>query len=880
VTLQAGTRLGPYEITALIGAGGMGEVYRAHDTKLNRDVAIKVLPEVVATDPDRLARFHREAQVLASLNHPNIAHIYGVEDSSSTHGLVMELVDGPTLADRITQGPLPLNEALPIARQIAEALETAHEQGIIHRDLKPANIKVRDDGTVKVLDFGLAKLIDPAVSSNANATMSPTLSLNATMAGVILGTAAYMAPEQARGLAVDRRADIWAWACVLFETLSGDRAFGGTDTTEVLAAVVRAEPDWTRLPADTSDSLRRLMRWCLTKDPRQRLAHIHDARLLLEDVQSEVARPSTRDKKAPPLERVIWASALVLCVTGAVLLWRTRPVARVDSSRELHVELATPPTYDLVSMAMSPNGQMLAYLASINGRSMLWLRSLMTGDARPLIGTDGASFPFWSPDSQSIGYFANERLYRIDTDGGSLTALTPAPVGTGGTWSRNGIILFTSVPDAPISRVSAAGGSADIVPGSDPRAGGNRFPQFLPDGRHYLYFMAGAGERGVYAGVLDGSERRRLFDADAAAVFVAPAHVLFVRAGTLFVQGFNTATLSLEGVAMALTKSVVVDSTGAAAISASSTGSLVYRVGSSNRQRQLAWFDRSGTQIGEEFPPDADGPSNPAISPDGRQVLLTRTVAGNVDVWVQDLMRVGALTRLTTAPTPDIYPIWSPDGKRIAYAGIGRGAFDIFVKSTTVDAQESLLLSSPLQEFPADWSRDGRFILYRQQDQSGNQDLWALPMDGFQKPFAVARTSADERMGQFSPDGKWVAIDSNESGRYEVYVQTFPIPTSKTVVSTEGGRQARWGPDGKELFYIAADGRLMAVSFRFRPDGQIEPASPVPLFMTRVTSTPAGGSVLEYDVARDGKQFLMNTLVEQAGNTTTLVLNPSWERQP
>jgi dipeptidyl aminopeptidase/acylaminoacyl peptidase len=391
--------------------------------------------------------------------------------------------------------------------------------------------------------------------------------------------------------------------------------------------------------------------------------------------------------------------------------------------------------------------------------------------------------------------------------------------------------------------------------------------------------MAGADVRGVYAGDLTGTERRRLFDADAAAVFVPPAHLLFVRAGTLFVQGFNTTTLNLEGDAAPLTKGVTIDSSGAAAISASSAGSFVYRIGSGNRQRQLAWFDRHGAQVGEGFPPDFDNPNNPAISPDGRQVVLSRTVAGNADVWLQDLGRLGALRRITTAPTPEIYPIWSPDGTRVAYAGIGPQGFDLFVKPTTTQGEAALLLGGPFQKIPADWSRDGRFVLYRRQDPSGNQDLWALSTDGSQKPFPVAQTSADERAGQFSPDGKWVAIESNESGHYDVYVQAFPSPAARTVVSTGGGRQARWGPDGKEVFYIAPDGRLMVVSLRFRPDGQIDPASPVPLFTTRVSSTPTGGSVVEYDVSKDGKRFLMNTLVEQAGAPITLVLNPSWARR-
>ena len=633
-----GTTIGPYEIRSALGAGGMGEVYRARDSKLGRDVALKVLPRAVALDPERVARFRREAQVLASLNHSNIGAIHGLEELDGVPVLVLELVEGPTLADRLVDGLIPADEAFAIARQIAEALEAAHEHGIVHRDLKPANIKLRPDGVVKVLDFGLAKALDgPAeaghyandpgrhandrsVRLQPDRTASPTITSPAmTRVGVILGTASYMSPEQARGLVVDRSADIWAWGSVLFEMLAGRRAFDGADTTEVIAAVVRAEPEWSRLPHETPASVRRLLRRCLEKDPRRRLADIRDARFALEDLATEPAAPRATPTH-PARERFMWAAALLLCIAGSTAaFWRVN--APAPPLTEMRVEITTPPTIDLVSFAISPDGEKLAFVASSDGRPMLWVRSLVTGDASPLAGTDGPSFPFWSPDSRSIGFFANDRLYRIGVDGGSLRELATAPVGTGGTWSRDGVILVTVVPDGPISRIADGGGSPAPTPGTTAQGGGpgNRFPQFLPDGRRYLYFMAEAAVRGVYTGSLDSAERRRLFDADAAAVLLPPSSILFLRAGMLYAQRFNMQTLALEGETVTLARGVIADSTGAMAVSASGAGSIAYRTGSANRQRQLAWFDRQGTQIGEAFPPDSDNPSNPTLSPDGTQ---------------------------------------------------------------------------------------------------------------------------------------------------------------------------------------------------------------------------------------------------------------------
>jgi serine/threonine protein kinase len=882
-----GTSIGPYQIQAALGAGGMGEVFRARDAKLGRDVALKILPQTFASDPDRVARFRREAQLLAALNHPHIAAIHGLEDLNGVPVLVLELVEGPTLADRLEQGPIPASEAFTIARQIASALEAAHEHGIIHRDLKPANVKLRGDGIVKVLDFGLAKALDAPVQGGSHnpplrsgGTASPTITSPAmTRIGMVMGTASYMSPEQARGLAVDRGADVWAWGCVLFEMLAGRRAFDGTDTTDVIAAVVRGDAEWSRLPPDTPVAVRRLLRRCLEKDSRQRIADLRDARFTLEDVTTEPAVPSAV-RGTTSRERLIWAAALLLCVAVSIALsWRANAPAPVP--REMRVEITTPPTTDPVSIALSPDGEKIAFVASSDGRPMLWVRSLATGFASPLPNTDGASFPFWSPDSQSIGFFANERVSRIGIDGGALKDLATAPVGTGGTWSRDDTILFTIVPDGPVFRVAAGGGTAATLvtggnafgPNQQSRQRGSRFPQFLPDQRRFLYFVAEPEVRGVYVATLDGSETRKLFDADAAAVVMAPDRLLFLRANRLYMQRFDTVALTLIGEARIVAEGVTTDASGGMAVSASNVGSLIVRMGTASRQRQLAWFDRAGAQIGEAFPPDPDTSLNPAISPDDRQVVVSRSVGGNLDLWLQDLTRAGARTKLTTAPTPDLYPIWSPDGRRIAYGWVGAATIDIATVPAT-GGEPMVLLQGPIQEVPTDWSRDGRYLLYRRQQLPGSIDLWALAMDGTGKSFAVSeQPKADERLGELSPDGRWVAFESDESGRYEIYVQAFPTRAGKTIVSTDGGRQARWSPDGKTLYYVAPDARLMAVTLTYRTPSQVEPASPLALFRTRINGVTTGGSGIEYDLSSDGKRFLMNTLVEHNSSPVTLLLN-------
>jgi eukaryotic-like serine/threonine-protein kinase len=880
MTLHPGARLGSYEVVALIGTGGMGEVYRATDSNLRRSVAIKVLPDAFAQDGERLARFEREAGILAALHHPNIAQIHAFERAEAATALVMELVEGPTLADRIADGPVPPDEALPIAMQIAEALEAAHEQDIIHRDLKPANIKVRADGVVKVLDFGLAKAADPAAGSG-DAAQSPTITSPAmTRAGVILGTASYMSPEQARGLVVDRGADIWAWGCVLFEMLAGKRPFAGTDTTEVIAAIVRGEPDWSLLPAGTPEGVRRVLRRCLEKDRKRRFADIRDARFALADAQIEPASAPVPAAASFRRERLAWAATLVVCAAGAAaLLWRARGESTADVFPEMRVEITTPPTTDLVSMAISPDGEKLVFVASSDGRPMLWLRSLVTGEVRPLAGTDGASFPFWKPDSRSIGFFTNRRVYRIGVDGGGLKPLASVPVSAGGTWGPNGDILFTLVPDGPIYRVSEDGGESTLVPGFVQGQPGNVFPQFLPDGRRYLYYVFRPDVRGVYLGTLDGPQRQHLFDADAAAVFVPPAQLLFVRAGTLYSQRTNPATLQFEGDPVRVAEGLAMDFA-AAAVSASADGIVAYRTGSANRLRQLMWVDRSGKPIGDAFSPDPGNLLSPSLAPNGRQLAGNRNSGGSADIWLLDLERPGAFTRVTTAQGPEIAPIWSPTGDRLVYAKFGIGGFDLWESLPTSGAIGALLFTGPVAEVPLDWSPDGRFLLYRSQAGSPKPrvDLWALPLDGDRTPIPVATTDADEPTGAFSPDGKWLAIESDMSGTAEIYLQRFPGPSVKVPASPGGGISPTWEPGGREIYYITPNGQLMAVSLDFDPGGGVKASPPRKLFTTRVGS--GGASTREYMISPDGKRFLMNTLVEQTGSPITLILRPTSTSSP
>ena len=859
----------------------MGEVYHATDTNLKRSVAIKVLPEAVSSDADRLSRFHREAEVLAALNHPNIAAIYGLEKAATVTALVMELVEGEDLSRRIERGAIPVDQALSIAKQIADALETAHEHGIIHRDLKPANIKVRTDGTVKVLDFGLAKAMDPPGSSRADAMNSPTLSVHATMQGVVLGTAAYMAPEQARGKNVDKRADIWAFGVVLFEMLTGLPPFPGVDISQVLARVIERDPDWTALPPTLPPSLATCLRRCLVKDPRQRIRDIGDVRLVLDGAFDTAAPlPAASPPLVAPRRPLPWIAAFAVAALTAVAL--SIPAARhlrETPPPETRVEILTPATVQPTSFALSPDGRQIVFVASEEKTSRLWLRSLSTTAAQPLAGTDGARQPFWSPDSKSVGFFAEGAMKRLDLGGGALQTLAPAPVGYGGTWSADDVIVFAPNLSSPLMRVSATGGEVTAVTTLGPQQFGHVNPQFLPDGRRFLFTISGSSDAtGIYLGRLDGNTTTRLTPDGTSGVYAPASFLLWVRAGSLVAQRLDVDQPALTGEPVTLADGVTVDSNSLRIpVSVAETGLVAYRM-SGALQHQLTWFDRSGAPRGVVGEPDGTLVL-PRVSPDGRRVAVVRTVQGNQDLWLLDGARA---SRFTFDPGVEWFPVWSPDGTRIVYTSLTVIGSLWNKRTSGAGVEQEFLIDRDQVVAPSSWSEDGRFLMYNRLDLKTAADIWAMPMRGNVvdgKPFEVVKTPFREAYGAFSPDGRWVAYHSNESGRPEVYVQPFVPPgatgtpaaadTGKWQVSTAGGILAMWRFDGKELYYLTPDGAMMAVPIHFSGTA-VEPGTPVMLFPTRIYG---GGADIaagrQYDVTRDGR-FLINTLLSEAAPITLL----------
>jgi serine/threonine protein kinase len=762
MAITIGSRLGPYEIIAPLGAGGMGEVYRAHDAKLGRDVAIKILPDVFAADPERLARFEREAKTLAALNHPHIAQIYGFEESSGIRALVMELVEGPTLADRIAQGPVPIDEAVAIARQIADALEAAHDQGIVHRDLKPANIKVRGDGTVKVLDFGLAKALDPAGPSSAAAMNSPTLTVHATQLGMILGTAAYMAPEQARGRSADRRADIWAFGVVCFEMLTGKRAFEGEEISDTLASVLKEDPDWAALPPDLPASLRRLLRRCLEKDPHRRLSAIGDARLELDE-RDEIRgeRPTVR---AVP-SRVPWIVAAAASLVGIVAVTMLVASALRSAAPSVVTRFSIVPSEntalypDATTAVVSPDGRTVVLVTgdvtfgSASHLTGFWLRSVDSLKARPLAGTEGGYLPFWSPDSQQIAFFTTDRkLKKIAVDGGHIEEICDAPDGRGGTWSSAGTIVFAPVNAGPLMRVAAAGGTPEAATAIEAGRGetGHRFPVFLPDGDHFLYAAVPPRTDGfdIFIGALSGSSRDLLLSAaQSTPAFAEPGYLLFVRKGGLVVQRFDPRRRMLSGEPVSIE-----DAPGAVgdgyiagpAVSASTNGTLAY-LANLVTDMSLLWFDQSGRRTSKVVP--AGQYQSLSVTRDGRRAVLVRWTSPTAnDLWIADLDRGGA-SRFTNATGATQNAIWSPDGARVAFSANRGGPRDMYVKSAvSASAEEPLYRSKTLAKDPQSWSADGQFVVYQEMSPVTN---WDVGPAARRRSYAEAvRSNAVQRHGR------------------------------------------------------------------------------------------------------------------------------------
>jgi Tol biopolymer transport system component len=901
--------LAQYRVTAKLGEGGMGEVWRARDDKLGRDVALKVLPAAVADDADRLARFEREARVLASLNHPNIATLYGLEtvagspvSSESISGtgtgtgagteeltfLVMELVEGEGLDERIARGPVPVEEAVPMAIQIAEALEAAHDQGIVHRDLKPANVKLRPDGTVKVLDFGLAKAWD-AKEGDASLSMSPTLTQHATAAGVILGTAAYMAPEQAAGIAADRRADVWAFGVVLWEMLTGKRLFEGETVSHMLASVLKDEPTWDELPGDLPPRVRELLERCLRKKPRNRLQAIGDARITLEEELADpggghVVTAAEATGEAGAASRrggwLGWALAAVGGLAAAALaawiLLHPSPEAPV-----VRFTIEPPPasSFDVEPIrpgpvTVSPDGTKLVFGAvDAEGTDRLWIRTVDEVEARPLTGTENAQYPFWAPDSRHVGFFDGTSLKRLDSSGGLPLTLCEAPNGKGGSWGPDGTIVFAPDSDTPIHSVSQAGGESVPVTTLDEDRGddSHRHPWFLPDGRRFLYlarFPEGVESgQAIMVGSLDGDPPVEVGRSAAAAAY-ASGHLLYLRESTLMARPFDPSTLEFGGEAVPVVEQVALLSTGTAraVFSPSETGTLVTQSGVTQAGSVLRWRDRSGELIGEVGEPERL--YSVELSPDGTlaMVVVGDSESGNGDLWIFDLDR-GLPTRFTSDEGDEFAPLWSPDGSEIVYTSADGGTYRVVRRAVESSGAGDVLLESDGNRIATGWGPDGRSLLLTAQSKETTWDQWVLRPGGEPELQELIVTEFAEGGGRLSPDGRWILYQSNASGRFEVYVQPFPGPGRTLRASSAGGLWPRWSVDGTEIYYQSFAGELMAVPVRSTGSG-LSLAPAVELF-----GGPSMENGSQYDVAGDGRFLVIESVADQEPEPVMVLMN-------
>jgi serine/threonine-protein kinase len=872
VALTPGSRLGAYEVVSLLGAGGMGEVYRAHDAKLNRDVALKVLPDTFAADADRLARFRREAQVLASLNHPHIAAIYGFEDSGRAHALVLELVEGPTLADRIAKGPIPQNEALPIAKQIAEALEAAHEQGVIHRDLKPANIKLRDDGTVKVLDFGLAKAMEPVSVISPAFTASPTITTPAQMTGIgtILGTPAYMAPEQAKGRPADKRSDLWAFGCVLYEMVTGKRTFDAEDVSETLALVITREPDWSALPAITPLALQRLIRRCLEKDRKRRLADAADARLEIDDA---LAAPSqgtlSSHSRARSRSLVLVGAGLIVAAAaaGVAATWlalRPRPAPSRTATRfsvplpsgAFTIGVTRQPVF-----ALSSDGSRLVYAARVRGGTQLYIRAIDQLEPVPIRGTEGATYAFFSPDGQWLGFSSEDgKLKKVPATGGGAITLCDAPVMTGATWMPDDSIIFRSGVRQGLSKISSAGGTpADLITPDGKTATAYAWPHALPGGKVILYSIAGISADAAAIGALrlDTGETRVVLEGGTYPQYLPSGHLLFVRADAVLAVPFDVRTLAVKGAPVPIIEGVATGGFGAAQLAVSAMGTLAYGPAvQESGARLLVWVDRHGavqpasvTKRNYQFP---------RLSPDGQRLAVRIQAAGTVgsdkgsDVWLYQFAR-GTLSRLTFNENDAETPVWTPDGKFVTFAATrGNPVRQILKKPADGSAGEELLAGSDRHLHLGGWSPGGDTLVAMATD-TGH--IWLLRPADKQALRPFLQTQYQTRAGTISPDGRWLAYASNDSNRFEVYVQAFPGPGAKYQISTDGGAEPIWARNGRELFYRNGD-RMMVATIQTQ-DRRFDAGTPAALFEGHFAVSNVSGGDAWYDVSPDGQRFLM-----------------------
>jgi len=883
MSLVPGTRLGPYEVIAAIGAGGMGEVYRATDTKLKREVAIKVLPAGVAQDAERLARFKREAQLLASLNHPNIAAIYGLDEDGDKLFLVLELVEGEDLAERLKRGAIPLDEVMAIAKQIAEALEEAHEKGIVHRDLKPANVKLTPDGKVKVLDFGLAKAYASDVSGGGSfdSANSPTLTHAATMAGMILGTAAYMSPEQARGKSVDKRADIWAFGVVLYEMLTGTQLFHGETVSDTLAAVLTRELDTKMLPAGTPHAVRQLLRRCLERNPKNRLHDIADARIVIEEVLS-----GGHAEPPPPAVRARWLLAAGSLAAGILLGIAAGRWLGSSSADQLHPVLtqfdirAPEGTGFVRGFAFSPDGRKIAFTArGADGRVVLWVRALDSLAARQLPETAGARFPFWAPDSRRIGFFSPEGLQWTDTAGGSpLVVAVTSPVQDvrGAAWGADDVILYVPTYTGPILAVPAQGGASApatrIPDGSE--IGTTRFPSFLPDGRRFVFYAAsgtGTEPGSLYLGRVGSFDTKLLGGAHSTAVFAPPGHLIYARGESIVAHGFDDEREALVGEPVPIIDSMAGSLTvsGLRSVAVSSGGTLIYR-NDKRGSTQIVWVDRTGRELVALSNTASIWHYGPRLSPDGRFLAVSHLEArsGLGEIWVHDLER-NLANRLTLGAGDDYLPTWlRPDGREIVFSsGRAKAPGGLYRIAPDQPGEGRLWLAGETAQVPSATTLDGRRVVFERTDAKGQVSIWIRDLDGTGEATRLGSASASEYSAYLSPDARWIAFVSDVTRNPEVYIRRLDSSGGAIRISNDGGFQPLWRRDGRELFYVDARGRLTAV--RIVAGDPLQPGAPTPLFPASLEEA----TDRQYDVSADGQRFLLNRSSTSDSAPITVVLD-------
>jgi serine/threonine protein kinase len=885
MALAVGTKLGPYEILSAIGAGGMGEVYKARDTRLDRIVAIKVLPAHLAGRAELRERFEREAKTIASLNHPHICTLYDTGHQDNIDFLVMEYVEGETLAQRLVKGSLPIQQVLQYAIEIADALDKAHRKGITHRDLKPGNIMLTKSGT-KLLDFGLAKLTQEAAPAIPDSQL-PTMKSAITGEGTILGTLQYMAREQVEAKEVDARTDIFAFGAVVYEMATGRKAFEGKTSASVMAKILEAEPpSMASLQPMTPPALDRVVKKCLAKEPEKRWQAASD----VCDELKWIAEGGSQPGSAAPVgvqrkgrERLAWSVTVgvllaALALSAFAYLQRapqgvqtTRFFVSPPETRTL-AQTGTVTTGSTAPLSVSPDGRRITFVAgSLDGKYLLWVRSLDALTAQALAGTEGASSPFWSPDSTALGFFAGGKLKKIDISGGPPITLSDAPDSRGGTWSRDGVIVFNPGNRTALQKVSASGGAPTAATVLAQGEVGHYRPSFLPDGKHFLYRGSTGSEMSgpIYLGSLDSPERKLLLTADASNVFYSQGHLLFLRETTLMAQPFDLRRLALTASAFPIAENIQTQGNfpPSGVFSASENGVLVYQGGGATANFQLVWFDRTGKQIGVLGEPAAY--NSLELSPDGRQasVSIPDESGKGRDIWLYDVAR-GLRTRFTFDRANALASIWSPDGSRVVFNSGRNGHLDMYQKASSGAGVEEVLVEGSLDKYPTSWSPDGRFILYDSIGGSTSLNLFVLPLFGDRKPFPFLQTQFNEVSGRFSPDDRWVVYSSNESGRYEVYVAPFPGPGGKWQISTAGGDWPRWRSDGNEIFYLAPGRGLMAAAVNGK-GSSFEVGAVKPLFQTRAT-----GLEDRYAVSSDGQRFLINTAPEQAASAPiTVVLN-------